>query len=161
MIYTAKGFGIIHKADVFLEFSCFFSKIVELQLQHQSFQFRADFLRIDWFYFLAVQGTLKSFLAPQFEGINSLVFNLLYGPTLTSVHDFWKNHSIDYTDLCQNSDVLWISSINLEKHKVSVEKDYLWTDFLFIGREPKGNQRVHKGNRHEIKYEWHIYIVQK
>ena len=24
----------------------------------------------------------------------------LYGPTLTSVHDYWKNHSFDYTDLC-------------------------------------------------------------
>ena len=29
---------------------------------------------------------------------------LLYGPTLTSVHDYWKNHSFDYTDLCQQSD---------------------------------------------------------
>ena len=26
---------------------------------------------------------------------------LLYGSTLTSVHDYWKNHSFDYTDLCQ------------------------------------------------------------
>ena len=28
--------------------------------------------------------------APLFESINSLVFSLLYGPTLTSVHDYWK-----------------------------------------------------------------------
>ena len=28
-----------------------------------------------------------------------------YGPTLTSVHDYWKNHSFDYTDLCWQSDV--------------------------------------------------------
>ena len=43
--------------------------------------------------------------APKFESINSLVLNLLYGPILTSVHDYWKNHSFDYTDLCWQSDV--------------------------------------------------------
>ena len=26
------------------------------------------------------------------------------GPTLTSIHDYWKNYSLDYTDLCQQSD---------------------------------------------------------
>ena len=45
--------------------------------------------RIDWFDLLAVQGTLKSlFPAPQFESINSSALNLLYGPTLTSIHDY-------------------------------------------------------------------------
>ena len=39
--------------------------------------------------------------ALQFESINSVVLSLLYGPTLTFVHDYWKNHSFDYTDLCQ------------------------------------------------------------
>ena len=55
--------------------------------------------RIDWFDLLAVQGTLKSLLQ-QFEIISSLVLSLLYSPTLTSIHDFWKNHSFDYSDLC-------------------------------------------------------------
>ena len=32
-------------------------------------------------------------------------FGLLYGLTLTSIHDYWKNHSFDYMDLCQQSDV--------------------------------------------------------
>ena len=27
--------------------------------------------------------------------------SLLYGPTLTSIHDYWKNHSFDYMDLCE------------------------------------------------------------
>ena len=40
-------------------------------------------------------------LAPQFKGINSSALSLLYGPTLTSIHDYWKNHCFDYTDLCQ------------------------------------------------------------
>ena len=34
---------------------------------------------------------------PQFKSINSLVFSFLYSPTLTSVHDSWKNHSFDQT----------------------------------------------------------------
>ena len=59
--------------------------------------------RIDWLDFLAVQGTLKSFL--QFESSKSLVFNLLYCPTLTSIHDFWKNHSFEKTDMCWQSNV--------------------------------------------------------
>ena len=43
--------------------------------------------------------------ATQFESINSSVLSLLYGPTLTSIHDYWKNHSFDYMDLCWQSDV--------------------------------------------------------
>ena len=33
------------------------------------------------------------------ESINSSGLSLLYGPALTSVHDYWKNHSFDYMDL--------------------------------------------------------------
>ena len=54
--------------------------------------------RMDWLDLLAVQGTLKSLLqhpTPQFKIINSLVLNLLYSSTLTSIHDYWKNHSLD------------------------------------------------------------------
>ena len=29
----------------------------------------------------------------------------LYGPTLTSVHDYWKNRSFDYMDLCWHGDI--------------------------------------------------------
>ena len=61
--------------------------------------------RINWFDLLAVQGTLDSSPAPQFESINSLALTLLYGPVLTAVRDYWKNHSLDYTDLCQKRDV--------------------------------------------------------
>ena len=38
---------------------------------------------------------------PQFKSINSLALSLLYGLTLTSIHDYWKNCSFDYMDLCQ------------------------------------------------------------
>ena len=41
----------------------------------------------------------ESSLAPQFESWNSLVLSLLYGPTLSSIHDHWKNYSFDHKDL--------------------------------------------------------------
>ena len=41
----------------------------------------------------------------QFESLSFSALSLLYGPPLTSVHDYWKNHSFDYTDLCWQSDV--------------------------------------------------------
>ena len=61
--------------------------------------------RTDWFDLLAVQGTQESSLAPLLESINSLALSLLYGPTLISIHDYWKNHSFDNMDLCGQSDV--------------------------------------------------------
>ena len=61
--------------------------------------------RIDWFDFLAVHETLKSSPAPQFKSISFLAFSLLYGPTLTSIHDCWKNHSFDYIDFCWQRDI--------------------------------------------------------
>ena len=32
---------------------------------------------------------------PQFKSINSLLLSFVYSPTLTSIHDYWKNHSFD------------------------------------------------------------------
>ena len=79
-----------------------------LELKHQSFQwiFGVDFLQ-DWLLWspCCARDSQESFLAPQFKSINSLGFNLLYGPTLTSIHDYRKNHSFDHIDLCQQIDV--------------------------------------------------------
>ena len=62
-------------------------------------------LRIDCFDLLAVQGTLKSSPTPQVKSIYSSALSFLYSPTLTSIHDYWKNHSFDETDLCWQSNV--------------------------------------------------------
>ena len=43
----------------------------------------------------------ESSSTPQFKSINSLALNFLYSPTFTSICDYWKNHSFDYMDLCQ------------------------------------------------------------
>ena len=50
--------------------------------------------RMDQLDLLAVQGTQESSPTPQFKSINSSVLSLLYGPTLTSIHDYRKNHSL-------------------------------------------------------------------
>ena len=50
----------------------------------------------------------ESSLEPQFKSISSLGLSLLYGPILTSVSHYWKNHSIDYTDLCQKSGLCFL-----------------------------------------------------
>ena len=39
------------------------------------------------------------------ESISSLALSLLYGPTLMSIHGYWKNHNFDYMDLCWQSNV--------------------------------------------------------
>ena len=46
---------------------------------------------MDWLDLLAVQGTLKSLL----QHHSSSVLSFLYSPTFTSIHDYWKNHSLD------------------------------------------------------------------
>ena len=52
--------------------------------------------RMDWLDLLAVQGTLKSLLQHHIsKASNSLVLSFLYSPTLTRIHDYWKNHSFD------------------------------------------------------------------
>ena len=69
------------------------AKVLELQLQHQSFQkiFRIDFL-LDWLVGspCCPRDSQESSLAPQFKSIISLVHSLFYGPTLIFIHDYWK-----------------------------------------------------------------------
>ena len=48
--------------------------------------------RMDW---LDPRDSQESSPTPQFKSINSLVLSLLHSPTLTSVHDYWKNHGLD------------------------------------------------------------------
>ena len=51
--------------------------------------------RIDWLDLLSPRDFQESSPTPQFKSINSSVLGLLYSPTLTSIHEFWKNHSFD------------------------------------------------------------------
>ena len=56
--------------------------------------------RMNWLDLLALQGTLGSSPIPQFKSINSSVLSSFHSPTLISIHDYWKNNSLDQTGLC-------------------------------------------------------------
>ena len=61
--------------------------------------------RIDWFLSpYSPRDSQESSPTPQFKSINSSVLSLLYGPVLTSIHDY-QNHSFDYMDLCWQSSI--------------------------------------------------------
>ena len=66
----------------------------------------------DWFPlvltgFISLQskGLSESSPTQQFKSISPSALSLLYGPTLISIHDYWKNHSFDHTDFCRQSNV--------------------------------------------------------
>ena len=74
------------------------AKVLEFQLQHQSFHWisRTDFFQ-DWLAGspCSPRDSQESSPTPQFKSINSSVLSFLYSSTLTSLHDHWKNHSLD------------------------------------------------------------------
>ena len=73
------------------------AKVLEFQLQHQSFHWT---LRTDILYDGLVESPCsprdsQESSPPQFKSINSLALSFLYSPTLTSIYDYWRNHSLD------------------------------------------------------------------
>ena len=79
------------------------AKVLEFQLQHQSLKWtpRTDLLKDGLIGFpCSPRDSQESSPTPQFKSINFLVLSFLYTLTFTSIHDYWKNHSFDYTDLC-------------------------------------------------------------
>ena len=54
---------------------------------------------------LVSKGLSRVFSSTTIQKHQSSTLSLLHGPILTFIHDYWKNHSFDYTDLCQQSDV--------------------------------------------------------
>ena len=51
--------------------------------------------RMDWLISLQSRDSQESSPTPQFKSMNSLALSFLHSPTLTSLHDYWKNHSLD------------------------------------------------------------------
>ena len=70
------------------------AKVLDLQLQHLSFQ---SWFPLGWLVWSPYhpRNSQESSPTPQFESINSLALSLLYSPTLTSIQNYWKNHSFD------------------------------------------------------------------
>ena len=61
--------------------------------------------RMDWLDLLAVQGTLKSLLQHHNSKASILCCSAFFIVQFSSIHDYWKNHSLDKTDLCWQSNV--------------------------------------------------------
>ena len=51
--------------------------------------------RMDWLDLCSPRDSQESSPTPQFKSINSSVLSFLHSPTLTSIYDYWKNHSLD------------------------------------------------------------------
>ena len=56
-----------------------------------------DWFPLGWTGWISLQSkdSQESPPIPQLKNMNSSVFSLICGPTLTSIHDYWKNHSFD------------------------------------------------------------------
>ena len=80
--------------------------------------------RMDWLDLLAVQGTQEFSPTPQFKSINSLALSFLYGPTLTSIHDYWKNHE-------SKSESCSVVSNSLQPHGILQARILEWVGFPF------------------------------
>ena len=74
------------------------AKVLEFQLQHQSCQWilRTDLLQDGLVGSpCSPRDSQESSPTPQFKSIKSSALSFLYSPTLISIHDYWKNHSLD------------------------------------------------------------------
>ena len=69
-----------------------------------------DWFPLGWTDWVSLQskGLSSIFSNTTVQSINSLALSLLYGPTLTSIHDYCKNHSFDYVDLCSQNNVCFL-----------------------------------------------------
>ena len=74
--------------------------------------------RMDWLDLLSPRDSQESSLTPQCKSINSSVLSFLHSPTLTSIHDYWKNHSLYQTDLC------WQSNVSAFEYAVQVDHNF-------------------------------------
>ena len=67
----------------------------------------------EWTGWISLQSKgLSRVFSTQFKSINSSMLSFLYSPTLTSIHDYLKNHSFDWMDLC------WQSNVSAFEHAI-------------------------------------------
>ena len=59
-----------------------------------------DQFPLGWTGLISLQSNRPSRVFSNTKSINSLAFSFFYDPTLTSIHDYWENHSFDHMDLC-------------------------------------------------------------
>ena len=101
MLLSPQGYGFC--SSFLLLCVAIFASLVESQL----------LLKIDCLDLPVVQGTLKSLLQHHSSKASIFsAFNLPYGPPLTSIHDYWKNHCVALIVRLWLSDLCWQSNIS-------------------------------------------------
>ena len=80
-----------------VSFSHQVAKILESKLQNQTFMNTQDWPPLGWTSSISWQSRDSQESSPtlQFKSINSSVLSFLHSPTLTPIHDYWKNHTLD------------------------------------------------------------------
>ena len=84
------------------------AKVLEFQLWDESFQWTPrTYLLQDGLVGspCSPRDSQESSPTPKFKSINFPALSFLHSTTLTSIHDHWKNHSLEQTDLCWQSNV--------------------------------------------------------
>ena len=84
------------------------AKVLEFQLQKSVLPMNSqDWSPLGWigWIFLKSKRLSRVFSNTTVQKHEFFVLSFLYSPTLTSIHDHWKNHSLDQTDLCWQSNI--------------------------------------------------------
>ena len=93
--------------------------------------------------------------------MNSLVLSLFYGPTLTLVHDYWKNHSFDYI-LCSQS---CGSSIQSAKTRLGADcgsdHELLIAKFRLILKKVGKTTRPFRYDLNQIPYNYMVEVTNR
>ena len=93
---SSPSFNLLQHYGLFQWVSSLHQLAKVLELQHQSFQFRTDFLQDGLVGSpCSPRDSRESSPTPHLKSVNSSALSFLYGPTLTYIHDYWKNHSFD------------------------------------------------------------------
>ena len=79
-------------------------------------------LRLTGLISLLSKALLVVFSSTTVWGISSLAFCLLYGPALTIIREHWEDHSLDYTDLCQQSNVSAFQPLSIQVYNYTYSK---------------------------------------
>ena len=99
------AFNLSQHRGLFQWVSCLHqvAKVLEFQPQHlpSSEYLGLISFKIDWLDLCSWRDSQESSPTPQLISISSSTLSFLYSTTLISIHDYWKNHSFDYVDLCQ------------------------------------------------------------
>ena len=106
---------------------------------------------------LQSKGLSRVFSNTTVQSINSLVLSFLYGPTLTSINDSWKNHSFDHTYFCEQSKVVsftggtqhspvngFLAILEFLQEKMSTHPSTLPSWQIWIVQIAQGNYNAYK-----------------